>query len=86
MEIDTSQVTPGTQVVRIDPTEDGVARISEVLATHQNLDSVQIIGHGNEGSLFLGNVELNNQTLAQYETQVRGWGAAVDVGLCVGHS
>ena len=77
MEIDTSKVEPGTQVVRIDPSEDGVARISEVLATHQNLDSVQIIGHGNEGSLFLGNTELNDSTLAQYETMVRGWGGSL---------
>ncbi|MBE9041596.1 DUF4347 domain-containing protein, partial [Oscillatoriales cyanobacterium LEGE 11467] len=77
MEIDTSQVEPGTQVVRIDPTENGIARISEVLATHQNLDSVQVIGHGNEGSLFLGDVELNDSTLAQYEGMVRGWGGSL---------
>ena len=77
MEIDTSQVEPGTQVVRIDPTENGIARISEVLATHQNLASVQVIGHGNEGSLFLGNVELNDSTLAQYEAMVRGWGGSL---------
>jgi Ca2+-binding RTX toxin-like protein len=77
MEIDTTQVAPGTQVIRIDPTEDGIATISEVLATHHDLASLQIIGHGSAGRLFLGNVELGNENLAQYEAQVRGWGSAL---------
>ncbi len=77
MAIDTTQVAPGTQVIQIEPTEDGIARISQVLATQQNIGSLQIIGHGNVGHLFLGNVELSNDNLAQYETQVRGWGSAL---------
>jgi Ca2+-binding RTX toxin-like protein len=77
MEIDTTQVAPGTEVVRIDSTEDGIARISEVLAAHHDLASLQIIGHGSAGRLFLGDVELSNDTLAQYETQVRDWGSAL---------
>jgi Ca2+-binding RTX toxin-like protein len=77
MEIDTTQVAPGTEVIRIDPTEDGIARISDVLATHRDLASLQIIGHGSAGRLFLGNAQLSNQNLAQYETQVRSWGSAL---------
>ncbi|MDY6939977.1 MAG: DUF4347 domain-containing protein [Cyanobacteriota bacterium] len=77
MELDTSKVTPDTEVIRIDPTENGVDQISQVLATHDELASVQIIGHGNEGCLFLGNTELSNQTLNQYEAQVRDWGSAL---------
>ncbi|UZE24028.1 Ig-like domain-containing protein [Pseudomonas sp. B21-056] len=52
-------VAPGTQVVQLDATKDGLQQIADYLDTHQGVSSVQIIAHGNAGDLWLGNVYLS---------------------------
>ena len=46
-------VEPGTKVVVLDPDRNGIEQITEELAHHNQLDSVQILSHGNVGSLQL---------------------------------
>ncbi|MEA1029329.1 Ig-like domain-containing protein [Pseudomonas sp. N-137] len=65
-------VAPGTQVVQLDATKDGLQQIADYLDTHQGISSVQIIAHGNAGDLWLGNsylsadnVEARSEVLAQ---------------------
>ncbi|MDO7898617.1 Ig-like domain-containing protein [Pseudomonas citrulli] len=65
-------VTPGTQVVQLDATKDGLQQIADYLDTHQGISSVQIIAHGNAGDLWLGNsylsadnVQARSEVLAQ---------------------
>ena len=52
-------VAPGTQVVQLDATKDGLLQIADYLDTHQGISSVQIIAHGNAGDLWLGNSYLS---------------------------
>ncbi|MCJ8203323.1 Ig-like domain-containing protein [Pseudomonas sp. RGM2987] len=52
-------VAPGTQVVQLDASKDGLQQIADYLDTHQGVSSVQIIAHGNAGDLWLGNAYLS---------------------------
>ncbi|MGF1497821.1 MAG: DUF4347 domain-containing protein, partial [Elainellaceae cyanobacterium] len=68
---------PGTEVVIVEPTLDGVKQITRTLAVYSNLASVQIISHGDEGRVQLGNTVLSSETLPQYQAQLQQWGAAL---------
>ncbi|MBD2465832.1 DUF4347 domain-containing protein [Oscillatoria sp. FACHB-1407] len=70
-------VTPGTEVVILDSTQDGVTQITAALQAHQNLDSIQIFAHGSSGQLLLGNTVLNNESLAAYADQLQQWQSAL---------
>ncbi|WP_408981234.1 Ig-like domain-containing protein [Pseudomonas sp. B21-028] len=66
-------VAPGTQVVQLDATKDGLQQIADYLDTHQGVSSVQIIAHGNAGDLWLGNAYLsadNVQARAEVLAQI----------------
>ncbi|MHC5827577.1 MAG: DUF4347 domain-containing protein, partial [Nostoc sp.] len=58
-------VIPNTKVFVIDPTNNGVEQITEILETHteQNFSSIHIVCHGIPGSLQLGNTHLGLDTL-----------------------
>jgi len=56
-------VAPGTQVVQLDATKDGLQQIADYLDTHQGVSSVQIIAHGNAGDLWLGNAYLSAENV-----------------------
>ena len=65
-------VAPGTEVVQLDATKDGLQQIADYLDSHQGVSSVQIIAHGNAGDLWLGNsylsadnVQARSEVLAQ---------------------
>ena len=57
-------VAPGTQVVELDATKDGLQQIADYLDQHQGVSSVQIIAHGNAGDLWLGNSYLSADNVA----------------------
>jgi Ca2+-binding RTX toxin-like protein len=78
--IDLSQVSPQTRVVVLDSETNGIETITETLSEVDNLNSVQLLSHGNVGSLSLGNAELNDATLADYADQIRGWKSALAEG------
>ncbi|TLG93377.1 DUF4347 domain-containing protein [Pseudomonas edaphica] len=52
-------VAPGTQVVQLDASKDGLQQIADYLGSHQGVSSVQIIAHGNSGDLWLGSTYLS---------------------------
>ncbi|VVN40314.1 hypothetical protein PS664_05370 [Pseudomonas fluorescens] len=65
-------VAPGTQVVQLEASKDGLQQIADYLDSHQGVSSVQIIAHGNAGDLWLGNsylsadnVQARSEILAQ---------------------
>jgi glucose/arabinose dehydrogenase len=66
-----------TTVVRIDATQDGVEKITSVLAQQQNLDSIHIISHGQAGNVQLGNTHLSSETLTQYANHLQQWGKSL---------
>ena len=53
--------------------QNGVAAISGILDQYNVVDTLDIVSHGEEGVLELGNSELNNETLDQYLEELRSW-------------
>jgi hypothetical protein len=62
-----------TDFVILDYQHDGVIQITNYLSQHNNLDAIHIVSHGDAGKLFLGNTELNQNTLSQYADILTGW-------------
>ena len=64
---------PGTQVVLLDPSQDGIAQITAALQGG-NFSAVHIVSHGSEGSIQLGSSILNAETLeTQYAASLQQW-------------
>ncbi|MDZ7953955.1 putative Ig domain-containing protein [Nostoc sp. DedQUE09] len=70
-------VLPETSVVVLDANQDGIEQISQVLESHQGVNSLHIVSHGAPGCIYLGNSQLNNETLNRYATQLMGWANAL---------
>ena len=66
----------------LNPNTDGVDQIANFLAAHPdpNLTTVDIVAHGSDGMLFLGNAVLDNTTVGQYAAQLAQIGTAVQPG------
>ncbi|WP_447767549.1 Ig-like domain-containing protein [Pseudomonas kilonensis] len=84
-------VAPGTQVVQLDATKDGLQQIADYLDTHQGISSVQIIAHGNAGDLWLGNsylsadnVQARSEVLAQIGQDMNAGGDILIYGCYTG--
>lgn len=66
-------VKSGTEVVLLNPNQDGVAQITAELAKRTNIASLHIVSHGSPGNLYLGCTTLNLTTLRQYRDQLQQW-------------
>jgi VCBS repeat-containing protein len=53
--------------------QDGVSEISNILNKYHGVETLDIISHGSEGSLQLGNSVLNNDTLNDYYQELSSW-------------
>ena len=75
-------VEPGVQAVILDPNEDGVQQIADYLASHDisNLAAIDIVAHGSDGALKLGDTVLDTGTIPQYEGDLAAIGAALRPG------
>ena len=65
-------------VVVLDSEKNGIDQITEVLQNHQGLDAVHIISHGTQGSVTLGNTQLNSSNLDDYSTTISLWQNSFD--------
>ncbi|MFM6614820.1 MAG: DUF4347 domain-containing protein, partial [Microcystis panniformis] len=72
-----ASATADTEVMILDNLTDGVSQITTILAQRQDLKSIQILSHGSEGALALGNTVLDQQSLSHYQEQIRSWGKAL---------
>ncbi|MCL1472974.1 DUF4347 domain-containing protein, partial [Argonema antarcticum] len=66
-------VTPGTEVILLDGTRDGVAQITQILQTRSNIAALHIISHGSPGEVQLGNGTLNSGNLDNYTNSLKQW-------------
>jgi hypothetical protein len=66
-------VVSGTEVVILDPTRDGVERITQVLASRTDVEAVHLVSHGSPGCLYLGSTQLCLETLYDYAPQLQTW-------------
>ncbi|MCC9643188.1 DUF4347 domain-containing protein [Rhodopirellula sp. JC740] len=63
----------GSEVVVLDANRDGITQISEILESRSDVQSVQVISHGEGSSVRLGNVWLNAGNLDAYAGEIATW-------------
>ncbi len=65
-----SAIDDSAEIVYLDANKDGLSQIADYLDGRTNIDSVQIISHGNQATLYLGNETLTNDNLASHAEQL----------------
>ncbi|WP_237886186.1 Ig-like domain-containing protein [Pseudomonas sp. PGPR40] len=73
-------IAPGTQVIQLDASKDGLQQIADYLDGHQGISSVQIIAHGNAGDLWLGDSYLSADNVAARSAVLAEIGKDMNVG------
>ncbi|MEG3435932.1 DUF4347 domain-containing protein [Pannus brasiliensis CCIBt3594] len=68
-----SAVSPDSKVFTLDSGRDSVEQISEILAKYHDISSVNILSHGEPGTLDLGATRLNTENLGRYRDSIAGW-------------
>ncbi|HLQ43453.1 MAG TPA: DUF4347 domain-containing protein, partial [Planctomycetaceae bacterium] len=61
------------EIVVLSPNKNGIAQISQVLATHHDLDAVHVLSHGTDGALKLGATWLHSENLGTYAGEIAQW-------------
>jgi glucose/arabinose dehydrogenase len=59
--------------VILDPSQDGIAQITEILTQYRNLETVTVISHGSAGNLVLGGSLLDQDSLGLYADEIQRW-------------
>jgi uncharacterized repeat protein (TIGR01451 family) len=66
-------ITPGAEVIILNPAGDGIAQITAALTGWSKINSVHIVSHGSPGALRLGSGWLTLNTLSQYTNHLQNW-------------
>ncbi len=66
-------VISGAEVILLDSTKDGVKQITHALREYTEISELQIISHGTQGCLQLGNTQLSLDTLDLYANELQNW-------------
>ena len=65
---------PNTEAAILDPTQDGITQITTYLNQRTGvLASIQILSHGEPGSIQIGSTTLNSHNLEDYEASLSQW-------------
>jgi|GEM_PF-1486687 len=62
-----------TEIIILDSTRNGVEQITETLINYNEVDSIEIISHGQAGALQLGSENLNASNLDRYRAELAMW-------------
>ncbi|MCU9950564.1 DUF4347 domain-containing protein, partial [Pseudomonas sp. PDM13] len=73
-----SGLKPGTEVVVLDGSKDGLQQIADYLNGRSGIDAIHIISHGDVGKVQLGNDWLDSSDLASRSTTLNAIGQALD--------
>lgn len=57
----------------LDGEQDGIQQINDLLAGHNDIDAIHLVGHGSEGNISLGNSLLNGNSIHQYTALLNNW-------------
>ncbi|HEY9661700.1 MAG TPA: DUF4347 domain-containing protein, partial [Allocoleopsis sp.] len=68
-----SGVLSGANVLVLESERDGVAQITLALQQHPEITNVHIVTHGSPACLYLGNRQLNLETIDQYAWDLQTW-------------
>lgn len=69
-----SGISSNQEILFLDGDRDGITQINEALRNFAQVNSIQIISHGDRGSIQLGSTELNLANLQQYQDELMDWG------------
>lgn len=70
-------ISPGTEVVFIEPDQDGLQLMRDVLSGRSDYDAIHVIGHGDSGLISLGSTALTQATIADYGDELGQIGSAL---------
>ncbi len=76
-------IVPGAELIRLDPKQDGIEQITQILSdralqlTTPQIQTLHLVSHGSPGCLYLGNTQLNLETLDRYRDHLQQWGNAL---------
>ncbi|KAM3107674.1 PA14 domain-containing protein [Phormidesmis sp. 146-33] len=68
---------PSQEVILLDPLQNGLAQISQLLSDRHNIASLHIVSHGSIGSLQLGSETINLASLKAHSSQLNRWADAL---------
>ena len=68
---------PGTDAYILNPVQDAVAQITQILLNYTEVSSLQIVSHGQSGALQLGGNGLNGANLNSYADELQFWKQAL---------
>ncbi|WP_447592908.1 DUF4347 domain-containing protein [Aquipseudomonas campi] len=68
---------PGTEVVVLDSSKDGLQQIADYLKGRSDVDAIHLLSHGSDGTVELGNTWLNAQNIGQHSQALNAIGAAL---------
>ncbi|WP_427773128.1 Ig-like domain-containing protein [Comamonas thiooxydans] len=69
---------PGTEVVVLDSSKDGLQQIAGYLDGRSGIDVVHVLSHGDTGKVQLGNLWLDSQNLASHSQALASLGKALN--------
>ncbi|MEC4818630.1 MAG: DUF4347 domain-containing protein [Scytonema sp. PMC 1069.18] len=67
---------PEAEVIVLNPKIDGVSQIASELQGRTHISAIHIVSHGTPGCLYLGNAQLNLDTLHRYANQFKTWASS----------
>ncbi|WP_338846529.1 Ig-like domain-containing protein [Massilia sp. W12] len=73
-------IANGVDVVVLNAQQNGLQQIADYLAQHNKVDSIQILGHGWEGDVWLGSTYLNQAALENNRTLLGKIGQSLNSG------
>ena len=63
-------------IIILDSRQNGITQITDTLANYKNLAAVHLIAHGSDGSVDIGNNQLNFSTMVDNQEAISQWGNA----------
>ena len=67
----------GTEWFLLDAGTDGIRQMEWILSDYSDLEAIQIISHGSQGTLYLGSTVLDSGNLSAYQTSLKAIGASL---------
>ncbi|MGQ9837615.1 MAG: DUF4347 domain-containing protein [Cyanobacteriota bacterium] len=78
-------IAPEAEVILLDPSQDGIDQIAQVLQKRSGIQALHILSHGSAGSVELGGSVLNLENLNNYSDLLQIWrsGLAADADILI---
>ena len=67
----------GTEWFLLDSGLDGIRQMESILSGYSDLETIQVISHGSQGTLYLGSTVLDPGNLSAYQSSLQAIGASL---------